>query len=657
MTSTQNYPIKLEPVEDVILEIKTIQTNIHKIIQDDFDDEDVSVSIVPSFNYDDANKIKMEPAVDYTLELNEDIDCEDMDRKHDKESPQNEKHVNSSKSRGIKRRHTAIMDEMLDVSKEESLEKRIKKRPRRSNTKEVKKGPETEIRPENVTKSPSKSENKTETSKTDTRNSDIRKKDSRVAKNKRSQKSSKLDHEKVNKDDLSSKKSSRNQKITNYFEADTKSEEIKQEKSKNEKKKLKISSKATRKLGKATKIAEDQPKSEEKMSKIKDSSSQSTKTDQLLNKSSKSSVKNEQLPKKSNKSTQKPKETPIKRDNPPSNSKKPSKDSKISKSSSKLKHESSSDTEPDNYTEFHLDSQDSESSSKFDQKLNLLIEDHSTQASSNDPTTSTHQKFDCKKCNKLFGTKLKLYYHSKTHLPKVECKICGRKIQAYLLRRHLRYHYDNKPFKCDLCPKSFISFVSIRNHMYKHTSVKKFYCDVCGRGYNDSRHLREHKLGHTNPLAYRCDLCPKGYERKQALEAHMHANHMEDTKWYACKICGYKTKMLTVMYSHRKRHDKTIPCEDCGKKFSNKSELQDHSLAIHVKVKDVECRICGKFFASKRYMLKHIRRTHGESKFKFFCVFLRLVILKGYPRGILRERFLGSSPNFLGNFFQFAKDF
>ena len=211
MTSTQNYPIKLEPVEDVILEIKTIQTNIHKSIQDDFDDEDVAAPIVPSFNFDDANKIKMEPAVDYTLELNDEIDCEDLDKKHGKGPSKN---ANSSKSRGIKRRNTAIVDEMLDVSKEESLEERIKKRSRRSNTKDVKRGTENEVRPENGTKSPSKSESKTEKSKNDTRNSDIRRKESRAAKNKKSQKSSKLDIEKVNKNDLSSKKSSRNQKIT-----------------------------------------------------------------------------------------------------------------------------------------------------------------------------------------------------------------------------------------------------------------------------------------------------------------------------------------------------------------------------------------------------------------------------------------------------------
>ncbi|KAL7011118.1 hypothetical protein ACKWTF_014096 [Chironomus riparius] len=604
MTSTESYPIKLEPVDGVVLEIKTIQTNIHKIIADDYNDEEVTTSIVPNFNFDDANMIKMEPAVDYTLELDEDRDCGEMHKKlHIPVEDQGSKNVKSTRSKGIKRRHTEIVEEMLDVSKNESLGERIKKKVRKSTTKEaIKKIPETEILPKTLNKSNSKLQVNQENSNKKVNNSGGKEKDSRGSKTKLSQKTSgasSLDKAKLKKDGeainrATQKSTKNNQKITKYFETTEKDKkpdkkpEIPKDLKSEEPEILKNTKQLNLKNGKSSKILERTPKTEQ-------SSSKNPKSLQNSNKSSKTTKRSST----SNKSSLALLKSP---------------NSRSSKLKPATKQELSSDSEH-SARETCLDSQDSEDLSKFTTKSLAEPPDNQEQLSS-DLTAST--SLECKKCFKLFATKLKLYYHSKTHLPKDECKVCGRKIQAYLMSRHLRYHKDNKPFRCDLCPKTFISIVSIRNHMYKHTSVKKFYCDVCGRGYNDSRHLREHKLGHTNPCAYRCDMCPKGYERKQALEAHMHANHMEDTKWYTCKICGYKTKMLTVMYSHKKRHDKTIECEDCGKKFSNKSELQDHSLAIHVKVKNVECTICGKFFASKRYMLKHIRRTHADPK-KFKC--------------------------------------
>lgn len=270
---------------------------------------------------------------------------------------------------------------------------------------------------------------------------------------------------------------------------------------------------------------------------------------------------------------------------------------------------------PQYFTKFSI-KEEINGNSSTGEDLKLNTDDSKSQDSQNlkekPIESSTGLNFECLTCYKRFATKLKLYYHSRTHQPKTECQICGKKVQKYLIHRHLRYHHDNKPFKCDLCPMSFINVVSIRNHMYRHMTTKKLYCDQCERGYNDSRHLREHKISHTILAAFRCDMCPKRYPRKQALEAHIQGIHMSESKVYECKICGYKTRTMTVLYSHSKRHNKTHPCEFCGRNFANSLELQDHRLAIHIKVKSFECKVCGKFFVSHRYVLKHMRRTHCE---------------------------------------------
>lgn len=605
MTTIRSFPIKLEPVDDVILEIKTIETNIHKIICDDLNDEEIAASVVPSFNFDVKNRIKLEPAVDYTLELN----YEGSDDKQGKGAEIDK----STRPKRSKRRHTAIVEEMLDVTKEESLEERIKKRPRRSNIKDAKNSSNNDPQAESPVKLQVKKE-------TEVENLNISPK-----RNKKLQQMP------------ATAKPNQKQQIPR----DNEKQSLTNKKSKNLKQNLSEVSKGSKKISiKTPKNSKSNRQETETNSNQRSTTNfKTTKTTKKMSKIEKISSENLNSLQLSVKST--PKEASKKSEQSENSSKSSAAAKKPSKKVINL--ESSSDSEksaPKTSTDSQLNSQSTEKSFKpalnsttgklpkkdnKDSKIKAKpdLNSNSTPADHKAPSThpsalSTSSILECKKCFKQFTTKLKLYCHSKTHLPKIECKICGRKIQEYLMRRHLRHHKDNKPFVCDLCPSSFISIVSIRNHMYQHTTIKKFYCDVCGRGYNDNRHLREHKLGHTNPFAYRCDLCPKGYERKQALEAHMAANHMEDTKWYGCEICGYKTKMLTVIYSHKKRHYKTIECEDCGKKFSNRSELMDHSLAIHVKVKNVECKICGKFYASKRYMLKHIRRTHGECLIVFY---------------------------------------
>lgn len=54
-------------------------------------------------------------------------------------------------------------------------------------------------------------------------------------------------------------------------------------------------------------------------------------------------------------------------------------------------------------------------------------------------------------------------------------------------------HSDEKPFKCNLCEKSFKLKRALAVHMAKHGSTKTYKCPFCGRTFNSSTNFYTHR--------------------------------------------------------------------------------------------------------------------------------------------------------------------
>ncbi|XP_041369061.1 zinc finger protein 37 homolog [Gigantopelta aegis] len=240
--------------------------------------------------------------------------------------------------------------------------------------------------------------------------------------------------------------------------------------------------------------------------------------------------------------------------------------------------------------------------------------------------TNRHwSNFQCDQCGKNFSSIDSLSHHQRglhSNIKPYSCEECGQFFNFHhSYKLHMRKHRGERPYQCDLCDKSYLTGTHLKAHKQAihHSGDKhKFTCNVCNKEFNYNNSLKTHMMIHLNERPHKCSMCSKGFVTRQALKAHEESYHVSE-KNYQCDIClkFYKSEHLRNV--HRRRHTDDVNrfmCDICGRQFMFKSNLDAH-VFVHMDARPFSCKLCGKTFKCMSSLYTH-QYTH-KSDTPFQC--------------------------------------
>lgn len=99
-----------------------------------------------------------------------------------------------------------------------------------------------------------------------------------------------------------------------------------------------------------------------------------------------------------------------------------------------------------------------------------------------------------------------------------ECHVCHKTFSD--LRQHMLLHDGEKPYKCDICSKSFFNASTLKTHYRVHSDENPFRCNTCTKVFDNARSLELHYRTHTGERPYSCDVCLKKFSCSSNLKRH-----------------------------------------------------------------------------------------------------------------------------------------
>uniref|UniRef100_A0A182JFW9 C2H2-type domain-containing protein n=1 Tax=Anopheles atroparvus TaxID=41427 RepID=A0A182JFW9_ANOAO len=235
-------------------------------------------------------------------------------------------------------------------------------------------------------------------------------------------------------------------------------------------------------------------------------------------------------------------------------------------------------------------------------------------------------------CGRKIEKRLLMAMHMAKHLePEAfECPVCKKMMTSpRILRFHIKNHLpeEERPLKCDLCPRRFSYVSGLLTHASTHRTENKsnqayHICDTCGRAYRTRSRLMDHILAsHTGPSqCVRCETCGKQFSSKSNLNYHM-TTHEPNLHQEQCEHCGKWLKNKICLRKHMQQHsDLRYQCSCCDYSTTNGQSMQSHLRVQHSDEKPHVCPECGKAFKLRCNLRSHMPQHTGERNFKCeFC--------------------------------------
>ncbi|XP_037532152.1 zinc finger protein 497 [Nematolebias whitei] len=234
-------------------------------------------------------------------------------------------------------------------------------------------------------------------------------------------------------------------------------------------------------------------------------------------------------------------------------------------------------------------------------------------------------------------------------------------------------HSGVRPYRCDVCYRSFSQSSNLRQHSLLHSSAPRFTCPECPATFRWANKLASHRFTqHPGaPAPFPCPHCEAGFLTRSEKERHCLEQHptqlqvaeereeaqnpaeerrdlssepststtivtesgdstclVKDT--LDCNICGKKLNSPANLRLHRLSHfalsrgrpqctpgkrPKAHQCPICGKLFVSSSAVALHQ-RVHTGERPFPCQVCGKRFRQSTHLREHLRTHSGERPFR-----------------------------------------
>ena len=163
------------------------------------------------------------------------------------------------------------------------------------------------------------------------------------------------------------------------------------------------------------------------------------------------------------------------------------------------------------------------------------------------------------------------------------CDICHKSFSTLgNMRNHkMTIHQNYRPFKCTYpgCNKKYSLQSGFLVHLRTHYGEKPFICQICSKSFNEKGNLKTHLRFHSELRPFKCPQCDKRYKTNGHLKDHIDIQH-KLIKKYDCKFCGKKFGRISTLKSHIRTHigEKNYKCkmEGCEKRFTEKGNMEIH---------------------------------------------------------------------------------
>jgi KRAB domain-containing zinc finger protein len=235
------------------------------------------------------------------------------------------------------------------------------------------------------------------------------------------------------------------------------------------------------------------------------------------------------------------------------------------------------------------------------------------------------------------------------------CALCAKKIGTRGgLLYHVKTHFKGRPYKCDICNRSYATKNDFETH-YKRHAGNIFTCDFCSKNFPVKDYLLVHLRVNHLPKVFPCTDCEKTkyFASKQDLKRHYTTNRLNLMKKlnarFMCKLCKKKFVQLKDYSKHcYKRELLIFKCATCSKKFGCNELFLEH---IREERKAGFCEICE---TNVKSIKKHMDRHHR----KYTCNICKVFESKNYTEYIKHARLCATDAQVqaLGHFCTICKE-